>query len=107
MNPRETALTCALRETEEETGLGQDDLQLVSDFRRRIEIVMPRPTKAVPGGRKSVVFFLVRARRGAATKLSAEHSEMQWMPIAQAMRLLPPEQRELLEHAARAVRASV
>lgn len=104
LNTREAALACALRETEEETGLGQDQLQLVSDFRRRIEIVLPKATKAVPSGRKHVLFFLARARRDSATRLSGEHSEMQWVCASQAARLLPPEQRELLEHAARAAR---
>jgi 8-oxo-dGTP pyrophosphatase MutT (NUDIX family) len=106
LNAREAALACALRETQEETGLGQDQLQLVSDFRRRIEIVLPRPTKTVPSGRKHVIFFLARARRGAVTKLSSEHSEMQWVCASQAARLLPSEQRELLEHAVRAARES-
>lgn len=106
LNAREAALACALRETEEETGLGQDALQLVSDFRRRIEIVLPRPTKAVPSGRKHVLFFLARARRNAPTKLSSEHSELQWASVAQAVRLLPAEQRELLDHAVRAARDS-
>lgn len=93
------ALACALRETEEETGITHAQLRLIGDFRHRVEIVLPRATKAVPGGRKRIVFFLARAARGARTRLSSEHSEMVWVPSGQASRMLEAEQRDLLARA--------
>jgi 8-oxo-dGTP pyrophosphatase MutT (NUDIX family) len=99
------ALTCALRETEEETGIAHSQLRLVGDFRHRVEIVMPRATKAVPSGRKRIIFFLARAIRGVRTRLSPEHSELVWVSSAQASRMLATEQRELLARALVVARA--
>ena len=93
------ALACALRETEEETGIAHEKLRIIGDFRCRIEIVLPRATRNVPSGRKHLIFFLARAVRGVQTRLSSEHSELVWLPAAQASRMLALEQRELLASA--------
>jgi 8-oxo-dGTP pyrophosphatase MutT (NUDIX family) len=79
----ETEVETALRETEEESGL--TDLDVDPHFRRRLHYPARR------GGvlhDKTVVYLLATARRGEV-RLSDEHSSFRWAPLADALAALP------------------
>jgi len=90
----EDDLTAALRELEEETGIGADDVSVVPEFRREmVYFFRDRKTGLI---RKTVVFFLVATKR-KRVKLSHEHVGYAFLPFDQAVeRLTYKNAKELL-----------
>lgn len=87
----ESLLSGALREVEEETGLGQDSIVLVGDFSEDVVYRLPRPTRNVPSGVKRVRMFLGLVPASARVKLSREHIKYRWLCKEAAMAMLSPE----------------
>jgi 8-oxo-dGTP pyrophosphatase MutT (NUDIX family) len=98
------ALRCALRETQEETGVPSDQVQLVGDFSIIAQTRLARPTKNVPSGVKHTRLFLARVRHDTRVVLSKEHTECAWVTHARARFLLRPEMHPALDGAAAAIR---
>jgi putative nucleotidyltransferase with HDIG domain len=73
----ESPLATALRETEEETGLGRDRLAPHRWFERAI-------TYPVAHGSKEVVYLAARAE-GAEVRLSPEHDGSAWLDLDEAL----------------------
>nr|XP_006626761.1 PREDICTED: bis(5'-nucleosyl)-tetraphosphatase [asymmetrical] [Lepisosteus oculatus]XP_015217875.1 PREDICTED: bis(5'-nucleosyl)-tetraphosphatase [asymmetrical] [Lepisosteus oculatus] len=81
VDPGEDDMTAALRETEEEAGLGPAQLRLVDGYRRELRY-------EVRGRAKTVVYWLAELRDpGAAVRLSREHQDYRWLGLEQACRL--------------------
>lgn len=91
LEKNEPLLAGALRETEEETGLGQDSLVLVGDFSKDVVYRLSRPTRNVPSGVKRVRMFLGMAPEAAKVSLSREHTKYRWLCKEAAMAMLSPE----------------
>ena len=79
IEPGEDELACALRETEEETGLSSDAIELDPDFCFR-EVYYPRykRTKFQPV-EKTLVVFLGRVAADAQIR-PTEHLGFEWLP---------------------------
>ncbi|XP_006626761.2 bis(5'-nucleosyl)-tetraphosphatase [asymmetrical] [Lepisosteus oculatus] len=78
VDPGEDDMTAALRETEEEAGLGPAQLRLVDGYRRELRY-------EVRGRAKTVVYWLAELRDpGAAVRLSREHQDYRWLGLEQA-----------------------
>ncbi len=91
----ESELATALRETEEETGL--TDLEVNTDFRRKLYYPAQRNGQSYD---KIVVYFLARTRTKRVT-LSKEHSHHKWASLEQALYALPyPSLRRTIRKAA-------
>lgn len=95
----ETPLRGALRETEEETGLGDDSIVLVGNFRRDVVYRLPKPTRNVPTGVKRVRMYLGMVQGDARVELSSEHTTFRWLCKEAAKELLSPEFAACLEAA--------
>ena len=99
----EDELEAALRETREESGLA--DLNVIPGFRESIryhvDIKGERPEK----GMKEAVYFLAEALVPGASsecevKISHEHTDHRWLPLAEALPIVQFEnQRDLLRRA--------
>ena len=71
--PGEDDLAAALRETEEETGIGADRLRVNASFLHPAAYLVPR-------GAKRVAYFGAEAS-DAAVRLSKEHGSFAWLPL--------------------------
>lgn len=99
----ETALRAALRELEEETGLGEPDVRLVPGFERREAYRFTIPSQE---GRtlvhKQVTYFLAEAFHDDVEPSASEIHQFAWLPPEEAIRRLRyTERRRILEAAAR------
>jgi 8-oxo-dGTP pyrophosphatase MutT (NUDIX family) len=72
----ESEIECALRELQEETGVGPDDIELAPDFRFTIDYVVPDNRFGEPC-HKTVVIFLGRLLHDMPIH-PTEHEECQW-----------------------------
>jgi 8-oxo-dGTP pyrophosphatase MutT (NUDIX family) len=108
-------LKTALRETQEETGIDQDQITLFSgpetDANGAIGTAvyrMHKPSRKVPSGIKHVVFILAHVQpkggKPPAVRLSKEHTQFIWYSRLQAQLILPPAYHDALKNAARALR---
>ena len=80
VDPGETEVECALRETAEETGIQAADLEIDPEFRFTIQY--PVTYKKRFEGRpclKTVVIFLARLKRDVPLSLT-EHQGFEWFP---------------------------
>ncbi|PFH37077.1 hydrolase, NUDIX family protein [Besnoitia besnoiti] len=69
----ESALQTALRETREEAGISEGDLEIDRNFERRLHYV-------ARGKNKETVYFLARVRNACKpVVLSDEHTEARWL----------------------------
>jgi len=92
-DPGESDLKAAWRETEEESGLGSDDLVRNRWFEERIRYRLKK-------GRKTVAFFLAERTNGKIA-LSSEHDDANWDGLEPTLDLLPHEGvRDVLRSAA-------
>ena len=74
----ESECESALRELQEETGIGSDDVELDSRFRFETSYVIPASAKSPWPIHKSVVIFLGRLKRDVTIKTS-EHTGFLWI----------------------------
>jgi len=81
LDPRESDLDAAWRETKEECGLGADDLERNRWFEQRVRY-------RVKKGDKTVVYYLAE-RTGGAVELSHEHDKVRWDGLDKTVELLP------------------
>jgi bis(5'-nucleosidyl)-tetraphosphatase len=84
--PGESDLDTARRETEEETGLRREDLDVEDGFRRELRYEAERRGRRFD---KTVVYFLAEARGEGEVRLSPEHSAFAWLPYRDALARLP------------------
>jgi 8-oxo-dGTP pyrophosphatase MutT (NUDIX family) len=98
IEPGESELEAAVRETREETGLG--DLEIVRGARYQSCYRLLREGTGIC---KTVDYFVARVASGEA-HVSEEHEAMQWLPYREARAALSYEEpRAVLDAAARAV----
>lgn len=104
VDPGETLLEAALRELEEETGLGEGAIRLVPDFQR-----MERYRFTVGEGErhtlihKQVTYFLAEALHKEVRISPAEAREYAWVELTEALRRVRyAERRRILKAAAEA-----
>ncbi|MFW6078295.1 MAG: NUDIX domain-containing protein [Gemmatimonadota bacterium] len=105
IDPGESAYHAALRELEEETGLGRGDIRVVPDFRRQESY---RFTLGKGEGRvlvrKRVTYFLAEALHTTIQLSPDEASEFAWVGLDEALRRVRYRgRRRLLRAAARTV----
>jgi len=99
LEAEESELAGAFRETQEETGLGRSEFELVPEYRKQItyryaldaDAAMQRGIP-IDGGtpievEKTVTFFLGRQMAGKV-RLSSEHTAFAWVSVEDAMELL-------------------
>ena len=79
VEPNETEIETALRELEEETGIGQ--VKLVDNFRHSIKYTFFRKSKPIS---KEVIFFLASTLE-KKVKLSHEHIDYAWLSFEDAI----------------------
>jgi 8-oxo-dGTP pyrophosphatase MutT (NUDIX family) len=103
----ESKLLCAIRELKEETGIDQNALCLIGNFKKEIVIQLPKATKNAPNGTKHYVFFLGRVIRSHQIRLSKEHSEFGWYTAKRAIELLPIEMKDVIRQALKEMNAAV
>ena len=77
----ESDLEAALRESQEECGLADPDLRLDPEFAHEIRYRVRKKGRA---GDKTVCYFLGEAKSDAPVRLSKEHTEHVWLPLAEA-----------------------
>lgn len=82
LNPGESALEAALRETQEEAGLDKADIEYYHKFEEKI-------TYATNGKSKDVSYYLARIRNyGRSIKLPPGHQNVSWLKLHDACQLL-------------------
>ncbi|XP_021935351.1 bis(5'-nucleosyl)-tetraphosphatase [asymmetrical]-like isoform X2 [Zootermopsis nevadensis] len=82
VDPGESDLETALRETEEESGLRKMDLHIIEDFNKTIKY-------NVRGTPKTAVYLLAELiRLDTPVKLSDEHQDFKWVPLDKACKLV-------------------
>lgn len=102
---QESLLVTALRETEEETGIGQEDIQIIDGYNTTVEYKMKKPTRKCPDGVKRVRLFLGKVGRQTTVNLSKEHTDYRWVPLVVTSAFLPSEFHAPLQAADRVIRA--
>lgn len=114
----ERATAAFLREVKEETGLGEHDLKILSDFRAtdRYTFFVPPPRAAAdkrPRLKRSqpvfkvVIFYLVETKRRAIA-LSDEHDGFAWFNYREALRMAKYQNtRDILKKAYAFIRKSL
>ncbi|XP_042862979.1 bis(5'-nucleosyl)-tetraphosphatase [asymmetrical]-like [Penaeus japonicus] len=81
VDPGESDLETALRETEEEAGLSGSDFTLIDSFKKELKY-------EVRGKPKTVIYWLAELNNGSKeVTLSEEHLEFRWLPLAEACSL--------------------
>ncbi|XP_029549127.1 bis(5'-nucleosyl)-tetraphosphatase [asymmetrical] isoform X1 [Salmo trutta] len=81
VDPGEDDLTTALRETQEEAGLGEEHLQVVDGFLQELHY-------EVRGRPKTVLYWLAELRDPKmAVTLSKEHQDYRWAKLEEACSL--------------------
>lgn len=87
---KESTKEAAIRETQEETGLKPEDIDIVADFETVVTYQLPNPTKKCPKGFKTVKLYLAKTKCSDIV-LSREHTESSWKTVDQAAPRLPHE----------------
>jgi bis(5'-nucleosidyl)-tetraphosphatase len=77
IDPGETDMQCALRETEEETGITAADLEILPDFQFTAQYPVVYKKFGPDPAEKTLLIFLARLRRNVSIKLT-EHPGYQW-----------------------------
>ncbi|KAG6439254.1 hypothetical protein O3G_MSEX000620 [Manduca sexta] len=78
VDPGESDWVTALRETKEEAGLSEEDLEIYKDVSKTLHY-------DVKGKPKDVVYWLAKLRNPELeVKLSDEHQDLKWLPLKQA-----------------------
>ena len=87
VDPGEDDLTTAYRETEEEAGLGRDDLKLLDK-----KWTHSYPVKDWRDGivrQKTTIYYLAQLVSTREVTLSEEHTELSWAPCEETKKLIP------------------
>ena len=87
----EPVLFTALRETEEETGIDQDQVQLINNFEAIVEYHLKKRTRNCPDGVKRVKVYLGKVDYDTEVVLSEEHTEFKWLGKQALLSFLPRE----------------
>ncbi|XP_049877093.1 bis(5'-nucleosyl)-tetraphosphatase [asymmetrical] isoform X2 [Pectinophora gossypiella] len=81
VDPGESDWVTALRETKEEAGLSESDLNVYKDVTKTLNY-------EVKGKPKVVVYWLAKLKNpDYAVTLSDEHQDMKWLPLKQAQEI--------------------
>ncbi|XP_071447162.1 bis(5'-nucleosyl)-tetraphosphatase [asymmetrical] [Hetaerina americana] len=81
VDPGESDLETAFRETEEESGLKKCDLKVLEGFQEILKY-------EVKGAPKTVTYWLAEiSHEGVEVKLSNEHQDFKWVPLDEACKL--------------------
>lgn len=93
-DPGETEMEAALRETQEESGFGKDQLIIIDQFKKTLEY-------EAWGKPKKVVYWLSELKDpNTAVKLSDEHQSYEWLELDKALEYaFYPNQQQLLREA--------
>lgn len=97
MNKKESPLVCAIRETMEETGISQEDIQILSGGPINISYRLTQKTKKVQDGVKRVRLFPAVVKRKVVVALSREHTSYKWATRKDCSILLRQELYEALD----------
>lgn len=89
-------LKTALRETEEESGIAEDQIQIIDGFEKTIEYTLRKRTRRCPDGVKRVRVYLGRVEKDIAVNLSPEHTDFKWLPLLAVTRFLKSEFRDIM-----------
>ncbi len=81
VDPGESDMETALRETEEEAGLTANHLKIITDFRKELHYeVNQKP--------KTVIYWLAKLSNPiTAVRLSEEHRDFRWVKLEEACQL--------------------
>ncbi|XP_028166927.1 bis(5'-nucleosyl)-tetraphosphatase [asymmetrical] [Ostrinia furnacalis] len=78
VDPGESDWVTALRETKEEAGLAEEDLDIYQDISKTLNYTVKNKPKVV-------VYWLAKLRDPLKeVKLSDEHQDLKWLPLQQA-----------------------
>lgn len=91
VNRNESPLICALRETKEETGISQEDIQILNLEPIDVTYNIHKKTKKVQDGIKRVRLFPARVKTKVPVTLSREHTTFKWANRKQCSILLRAE----------------
>ncbi|KAJ0173996.1 hypothetical protein K1T71_010142 [Dendrolimus kikuchii] len=81
VDPGESDWITALRETKEESGLTENELQVYKDICKTLNY-------EVKGKPKAVVYWLAKLKNPEhPVKLSSEHQDLKWLPLHQAQEI--------------------
>jgi len=80
----ESEIRTLIRETEEETGIKEEDIKIIDGFKEKIEYFYRHEGKVV---KKEVVFYLARSKT-KYVKISHEHIGYKWLPYDEALNQL-------------------
>ncbi len=92
----EPVIMTALRETEEETGIGQAQIQLMDGFEPVVEYRLRKRTRNCPDGVKRVKVYLGKVHEETVVELSEEHTHLKWLTIPVVLSFLPAEFHEAI-----------
>lgn len=82
VDPGESDMQTALRETEEESGLKESSLNVMQNVQKILNY-------QVRGQPKTVIYWLAEVRSyDAPVRLSSEHQDFKWLPVEAACHLL-------------------
>jgi len=96
-NRNESPFDCALRETFEETGISQEQIQLEPLEPEDISYKLNQKTKKVQDGIKRVRVYFGYFKGKPNIKLSREHTQFKWASVQTCKELLRPELSALVE----------
>jgi len=80
---RESALEAARREIREETGIAA--VRIIEGFKEKEEYMFRYRGELI---KKTVTFFLAEAAPGVEVRISEEHIDFSWLPLAEALERL-------------------
>ncbi|MGH0176585.1 UNVERIFIED_CONTAM: hypothetical protein FKN15_005971 [Acipenser sinensis] len=81
VDPGEDDLQTALRETQEEAGLGEEHFRILEGYRKELHYMV----KSQP---KTVVYWLAElCDSGTSVRLSEEHQDYRWLGVEEACQL--------------------
>lgn len=97
MNRKESPFHCALRETEEETGIKQDEIQVEAIDPKDIAYRLNQKTKKVQDGIKRVRIYYGFLKDKPEIKLSKEHTHFKWASLKTCQEFLRAELAAVVE----------
>ncbi len=102
-DPSQDEFTAAVRETREETGFWEADLNILTGFSRKINYLTSRKKK------KSVTFWLAELQKDQGkVRLSSEHCSFKWTELDEALKLLTcDEMKPMLKEAVTFIRSEL